>query len=146
MHKKSDAPPKPAAPIAKQLRMVWLIWLIWAGVLYPLVLGFSADIAVWSGIMIKIIVLLPALLATPAILKANSPYALMWISMLALVYLGAQALWLLVRVYEQAVPIVSFMLTAEVLLLLIINVLLFMLLKRLPAMHKQLKALSQDNE
>lgn len=57
--------------------------------------------------------------------------------MVALVYLGAAGVMALLRIYEAAPVAVSVVQYIEAVLLLIINCQLFLLLKRLPAMHKQ---------
>ena len=72
-----------------------------------------------------------------AIWRGNSPYALMWVSMVALVYLGLAGVMSLLRIYEAAPVAVWAVQCVEAVLLLLINCQLFILLKRLPAMHKQ---------
>lgn len=88
------------------------------------------------GVVWQFFVLLPALLLTPTIKKGNSPYALIIASLVVLVYLGAVGVFLLMRLYENAPLPVSIGFAIETFLLLAINALLFVLLKRLPPMHK----------
>lgn len=128
---------KPAKPMHQALKLTWGLWLLMAAVAYPLAVSISTSASVWAGVGVQLLVLVPAMLCTPAIWRGNSPYALMWVSMAALIYLGVVSMMTLLRYYEQAPIQVWSLKMAEMVLLLLINCQLFMLLKRLPAMHKQ---------
>ena len=58
------------------------------------------------------------------------------LSMITLVYLASAGVYLVLRLYEQAPMLISLGFGVETVLLLLINVYLFILLKRLPPMHK----------
>lgn len=135
---KSHTPPKPTAPIQLMLRRVWVLWLIYRLLGYPLLVGFS--LSSWTmmatGVAWQVVVLLPALLLTPTIKKGNSPYGLIVASLVMLVYLGVVGVFLFIRLYEHAPLVIALGFGVETLLLSIINGLLFVLLKRLPPMHK----------
>lgn len=136
--KPSTSPPKPTKPIWLILNQVWFLWLFYRLLAYPLLVGFSLSSMgqALMGVVWQFFVLLPALLLTPAIKKGNSPYALIVASLVMLVYLGAVGVFLLMRLYENAPLPISIGFAIETLLLLAINALLFVLLKRLPPMHK----------
>lgn len=135
---KPHTPPKPTAPIQSMLRRVWVLWLIYRLLGYPLLVGFS--LSSWTmmatGVAWQVVVLLPALLLTPTIKKGNSPYGLIVASLVMLVYLGVVGVFLFIRLYEHTPLVIALGFGVETLLLSIINGLLFVLLKRLPPMHK----------
>lgn len=135
---KSTKPSKPIAPIQSTLYHVWFLWLIYRLVIYPLLISFSLSswAVIFIGAMWQILVLLPALLLTPTIKKGNSPYGLIMASLITLIYLGLIGLFLFIRIYENAPFYISIGFGIETVLLFIINILLFILLKRLPSMHK----------
>lgn len=129
--------------IASMQQRLLLTWIVWLG--YRL-LGLPICISLFNqthpdiigGIAWQGLWLIPAFILTPWIIKGRSPYALLVGSMLTLVYLGASGVVLFTRVYgsswvEVIVYIVDFA------LLLIINIWLFMLLKRLPSMNNVVK-------
>ena len=137
---KAAKPQKPIAPIRQRLMITWLAW-----VLYRL-LGLPVLISVFNpmnpdvigGVAWQALWLLPAFILTPWILRGRSPYALLVGSMLTLVYLGASGVVLFTRAYgsswaELVVYLIDFT------LLLMINVWLFILLKRLPSMNNVVK-------
>lgn len=134
---KPAKPTKPAKPVQKALRYTWLLWLITAALIYPVAVWLSTGASLWAGVGVQLLGLIPALLCTPSIWRGNSPYALMWVSMVALVYLGVASVMALIRIYEAAPVAVWMVKCIEAVLLLLINCQLFVLLKRLPAMHKQ---------
>lgn len=115
-----------------------MLWLIYRLLGYPLLVGFS--LSSWTmmatGAAWQVVVLLPALLLTPTIKKGNSPYGLIVASLVMLVYLGVVGVFLFIRLYEHAPLAIALGFGVETLLLSIINGLLFVLLKRLPPMHK----------
>ncbi len=135
--RKSNKPTKPAKPMHQALKSTWAVWLLTAAILYPLAVSVSTGASLWAGVAVQLLGLIPALLCTPFIWRGNSPYALIWVSMVALVYLGAAGVMALLRIYEAAPVAVSVVQCIKAVLLLIINCQLFLLLKRLPAMHKQ---------
>lgn len=127
---------KPILPLQKNLRYLWLGWLFYRLLIYPALVGVSAGASMLAGVLWQLLVLLPAFLLTPAVLKARSPYLLIVASMMALMYLATMGVFLLIRVYENAPLAVVMGFGVETLLLLLINWYLFLLLKRLPPMHQ----------
>lgn len=133
-------PSKPIAPIRQLLMVTWLVWVIYR------LLGLPVLISVFNpsrpdiigGIAWQALWLVPAFVLTPSILRGRSPYALLIDSMFTLVYLGASGVVLFTRAYgsswaELGVYLIDFI------LLLMINVWLFILLKRLPSMNNVVK-------
>lgn len=128
---------KPIAPIHQRLLVTWLLWLVYRLLGLPIGISLlnvnSPDIIagiVWYGLW-----LIPAFILTPVVWRGRSPYLLLVGSMLTLVYLGASGVVLLDRAYgssraELMVYLFDFV------LLLVINIWLFILLKRLPSMNK----------
>lgn len=128
---------KPIAPIHRRLLVTWLLWLVYRLLGLPIGISLlnvnSPDIIagiVWYGLW-----LIPAFILTPVVWRGRSPYLLLVGSMLTLVYLGASGVVLLDRAYgssraELMVYLFDFV------LLLVINIWLFILLKRLPSMNK----------
>ncbi len=84
---------------------------------------------VWQGLW-----LVPALLATPYIVKGKSPYALLLLSMVTFVYLGGSGMVALKYGFSHIWGMMGVWLVDFVLLALI-NYWLFILLKRLPKMN-----------
>lgn len=138
MRVKKDKVQKPVAPVQRALRITWMAWLITAAIIYPAAVMVATGASLWAGIGVQILGLIPALLCTVSIHRGNSPYALMWVSMVALVYLGVAGVMSLFKIYEGAPMAVWTVQVLEMILLLMINCQLFVLLKRLPAMHKSL--------
>lgn len=129
--------------IASMQQRLLLMWIIWLG--YRL-LGLPIFISLFNqthpdiigGIAWQGLWLIPAFILTPWIIKGRSPYALLVGSMLTLVYLGASGVVLFTRVYGSSwVEIVVYII--DFALLLMINIWLFMLLKRLPSMNNVVK-------
>lgn len=133
---------KPIAPIYKPFVLLWGSWLLYRFVIHVAILGVSAQANILYGMMWQIVVLLPALLFTPTVLRANNPYRLILTSMLMLMYLAGIGVFFIIRLYENAPLWVKLGLGLEVILLLFINILLMILIKRLPPMHEQNKDLS----
>lgn len=136
MRSKNNIPPKPVAPIRHRLIGAWGLWLVFRllliTVLLNLLLPSHPDIVggiAWQGLW-----LIPAFTCTPFILKAKSPYALLVISMLTFIYLGASGMVLLKYVLAQAWQVV-WVFAIDFILLTLINYWLFILLKRLPKMN-----------
>lgn len=135
-----NKPNKPITPIRQRLTVTWLVWLTFRLLALPILINVfnvsSPDIV--GGIAWQALWLVPAFILTPSILRGRSPYALLIDSMFILVYLGASGVVLFTRVYgsswaEIAVYFIDFV------LLFAINVLLFILLKRLPSMNNVVK-------
>lgn len=129
--------------IASMQQRLLLTWIVWLG--YRL-LGLPIFISLFNqthpdiigGIAWQGLWLIPAFILTPWIIKGRSPYALLVGSMLTLVYLGASGVVLFTRVYGSSwVEIVVYII--DFALLLMINIWLFMLLKRLPSMNNVVK-------
>ncbi len=133
---KTAKPLKPAAPIHQKLYKLWFCWLGYRLILYPVLVGVATKASIISGVAWQALVLLPAFLFTKAVWQGKSPYSLIMLSMITLIYLASAGVFLALRVYEQAPVLVSLGFAFEMVLLLGINVLLFVLLKRLPPMHK----------
>ena len=141
--KKPNKPAKPKkliAPIRQRLMVTWLVWVIYRLLGLPVLISvfnpMNPDVI--GGVAWQALWLLPAFILTPWILRGRSPYALLVGSMLTLVYLGASGVVLFTRAYgssgsELVVYLFDFT------LLLMINVWLFILLKRLPSMNNVVK-------
>ena len=131
---------KPTAPMRQRLIITCLIWLVYRLIALPLLINIlnpaSPDIIggiAWYGLW-----LIPAFIITPSIWRGRSPYALLVDSMLILVYLGASGVILFTRVYGSSwAEIVVYLI--DFILLLMTNVWLFLLLKRLPSMNNVVK-------
>lgn len=131
---------KPTAPMRQRLILTWLIWLVYRLIALPLLINIlnpaSPDIIggiAWYGLW-----LIPAFIITPSIWRGRSPYALLVDSMLILVYLGASGVILFTRVYGSSwAEIVVYVI--DFILLLMTNIWLFLLLKRLPSMNNVVK-------
>lgn len=129
---------KPVAPVASLLKKAWLFWLVARVLIYPVSVILMTS-ATWSslanGVGLSLFMMLPALVATYWVLSAKSAYALIVISLMSLVYLAVAAGMMAVRWYESANLLWVFF-GLETALLLVINAALFILLRRLPPMHK----------
>lgn len=131
---------KPIAPMRQRLILTWLIWLVYRLIALPLLINIlnpaSPDVIggiAWYGLW-----LIPAFIITPSIWRGRSPYALLVDSMLILVYLGASGVILFTRVYGSSwAEIVVYVI--DFILLLMTNIWLFLLLKRLPSMNNVVK-------
>lgn len=143
MRKNKDTPPKPdqpIQPIQQRLKITWLIWLVYRligiAVLANILVNSKIDIVggiAWQGLW-----LLPAIVSTPFILKGKSPYALLVIEMLTLIYLGGSGMLVLIHGFENGVTKNGAMMgiwAVDFVLLALINYWLFVLLKRLPKMN-----------
>ncbi|OAU95164.1 hypothetical protein [Moraxella catarrhalis] len=134
---RTSKPAKPTEPIRRALRLTWYAWILITLIVYPLTVSLTTGASVWAGVGVQLLALMPALIFTPWVYRGTSAYALMWASMVLLVYLGVGGVLALLRIYEQAPTAVGIIKIIEFLILLMINYQLFVLLKRLPAMHKQ---------
>lgn len=128
------------ANLQSKLRMSWLVWLVYRSLGLPVLLGMllATQPDKLGGIAWQLLWLIPALIVTPWILKGKSPYALLMSSMLTLVYLGASGVTLFSRFYDSGISVL-WVYGIDLLLILIINVWLFKLLKRLPSMNDKFK-------
>ena len=128
---------KPIQPIHQRLKLCWWLGVVLAIIIYPLSIMMLTDANVVNGVVVQILAMLPALLFTPAIMRGNSPYVLIFASIVTLVYLGVAGVLALIRYYEGVGAGIWAMRLVEFIVLLFINYYLFILLKRLPPMHKQ---------
>lgn len=131
---------KPIQPVQHALRRTWILWLLYRLFAYPMLVGALSSATIVVGMAWQLLVLLPALLLTPTIKKGEAPYGLIVASLVMLIYLGAVGVFLFIRIYEGAPLMLCLGFALESILLLLINIQLFMLLKRLPPMHKQSSA------
>ena len=127
-------------PIRQRLIVTWLVWLSFRLLALPILISVfnPSRPDMIGGIAWQALWLVPAFILTPSILRGRSPYALLIDSMFTLVYLGASGVVLFTRAYgsswaEIAVYFIDFG------LLFVINVWLFVLLKRLPSMNNVVK-------
>lgn len=127
---------KPIQPIHQRLKLFWWLWVVLAIIIYPLSIMMLTDVNVMNGVVVQILAMLPALLFTPAIMRGNSPYVLIFASIVTLVYLSVAGVLALIRYYEGVSAGIWGMRLVEFIVLLFINYYLFILLKRLPPMHK----------
>lgn len=129
--------PKPTAPIHKKLCVMWGLWLLYRLFGVTAMAVFLTGAQIFSALAWQVLVLLPALLLTPAIIKGHSPYLLIITSLVGLIYLATSGVSLLTHWYESA-PLISLVgATIETVLLFGVNVFLMVLIKRLPPMHKR---------
>lgn len=128
--------PKPIYPIRKKLKVCFFLWLIFRSVLVPLILYLSLvnKPNLLSGMLWQIFWLIPALLCTPFIVKGKNPYALLWISIVLLIYAGSSGFMIFLHGFSQFWA-GALAWSIDFCLLICINSWLFMLLKRLPKMN-----------
>lgn len=124
-------------PIDFIIKLLWGCWFFW--VLYR-ILGFPYLASregqeIIFGIFWQFIITLPALLFTPAVIKAKSPYALIITHLVTLLYFSSACVFFVVYLYAQN-KLLGWASGVEAFVLLGINILLFMLLKRLPPMYR----------
>lgn len=138
MARTSDRAPKPVYPIHQKLTIVWSAWLVFrlVGIALAslLVQTHSTIIAGIAGMTWQALWLIPAFIATPYIIKGKSPYALLLISMLTLVYLGGSGMTAMKYGFGDQ-PALMMAWLIDFVLLALINSWLFVLLKRLPKMN-----------
>lgn len=133
---KSEKPLKPAYPIHQRLKLSWWAWLLFrlmgmASLVHFLSAKHPAIVGgiVWHGLW-----LVPAFIVTPYIIKGKSPYALLMTIMLTFIYLGGSGMVALKYGFGQEWGLMAVWLV-DFLLLAVVNLWLFMLLKRLPKMN-----------
>lgn len=131
---------KPVNPIRQRLIVTWLVWLAFRLLALPILISVlnpsRPDII--GGIAWQALWLIPAFVLTPSILRGRSPYALLIDSMFTLVYLGASGVVLFTRAYGSSWAEIT-VYFVDFILLFLINVWLFILLKRLPSMNNVVK-------
>lgn len=135
--------PKSSQPITSMhnyLMLTWSMWLVYRLLAMPVLISTvnptSPDIIggmVWHGLW-----LIPAFILTPVIVRGRSPYLLLIGSMLTLIYLGASGVTLFIRFYGSG-GLEILIYGIDFALLFMINVCLFLLLKRLPSMNNVVK-------
>lgn len=134
---------KPAYPVQQQLRVGWSLWLAYRLLLLPALLTWFWSQMPWqqtatldwlSGVMWQGLLLLPAFLLTPWMYKARSPYVLLVSTLVMMVYLGISGMSLFARLFDGNAMLIS-MYAVDFVLLLVINAVIFNLLKRLPKMN-----------
>lgn len=131
---------KPITPIRQRLMVTWLVWLVFRALGLPVLISVfnPSNPDIIGGIAWQVLWLVPALVLTPSILRGRSPYALLIDSMFTLVYLGASGVVLFTRIYGSSWAEIGVYLL-DFLLLFVINIWLFLLLKRLPSMNNVVK-------
>lgn len=113
--------------------MAWVAWLIYKLIGYPLMIAFVANKGFWYGVLWQVLVLLPALVMTPIVVKGQFVYGLMAVSLVSLLYLATAGVYLAMYWYADAQWAIVLGSLAEVLLLSWIVWYGFVLLKRLPS-------------
>ncbi len=136
MRKSTNIEDKPIRPIQQRLRSVWGIWLVYRllalAVLAHILVNPNLDILAgiaWQGLW-----LVPAMISTPYIFRAKSPYALLVIDIIMLIYLGGSGMMVLIHAFEKNIAMMGVW-AVDLVLLGLINYWLFVLLKRLPKMN-----------
>ena len=131
---------KPIAPMRQRLLITWLVWMVYRLLALPIMISIFNPISpdIIGGIAWQALWLIPAFILTPVMWRGRSPYLLLVGSMLTLVYLGASGVVLFTRIYGSSVIEIMVYLFDFVLLFLI-NIWLFLLLKRLPSMNNVVK-------
>lgn len=118
------------------LGLVWGIWLLYRLIGVSALTVFLTNAQILPSVLWQVLVLLPALCLTGVVIKAQSAYLLIVASFVGLIYLASVGVFFVVRLYENAPMWVVIGLGFEVAMLLLVNVLLMVLIKRLPPMHK----------
>lgn len=119
------------------LKLSYGMWLMFRLFIMPLVMshiinqGAYGEFLAWQGIT-----LIPAFLFGWRIWRANSPYGLIVASFVVMVYLGVSSSHLLIAWYEQKGMLLIGTYALESVMLLVVLGGLFMVLKKLPPMHK----------
>lgn len=134
--KTKNTSPKPIYPIHQRLKIAWWGWLVFrlVGIAVSSHLLLASQPNIIGGIAWQGLWLIPAIICTPFIVKGKSPYALVMISMITLIYLGGSGMVMLKHGYGQVWGLMSVWLV-DFILLGLINYWLFVLLKRLPKMN-----------
>lgn len=129
---------KPIYPIHKSLNISYITWLIFRSFGIALLLYFGLaekPISLVAIMFWQTIWLIPALCCTPFIIKGKSPYALLFVSILLLVYAGASGFMVFLHGFAgfwwgMLAWLIDFC------LIMLANIFLFILLKRLPKMNR----------
>lgn len=124
------------------LRVVWFAWLIYRLFALPILVAtfaqnskVASDQVIFAGIFWQALWLVPAFVLSFWIIHGRSAYALLMGSLLTLLYLGASGMLVLQKWYELGQQW-AWVYLLDFILLFIINVCIFLLLKRLPSMNK----------
>lgn len=133
----ASKPKKPIKPIQNQLIMLWLGWIAYRLLALPILIALlnTHHPDMIGGIAWQALWLIPAFIMTPVFWRGNSPYLLLVSSMFTMVYMGASGVVLFDRAYGVDISYI-WVYVIDLLLLLLINIMLFILLKRLPSMNK----------
>ncbi|MFA9486020.1 MULTISPECIES: hypothetical protein [unclassified Moraxella] len=134
---KTQKPTKPIKPIHIKLIACLWAWLVFAIIGYPVLVAVATGVSLVSGVLIQMLILLPALFSTPYVLRGNSPYALIVVSLVLLVYLGVSGVLVLIGYYESASVLIWGGRLVEFVLIGGVLYYLFVLLRCLPPMHRQ---------
>lgn len=136
--KKAKQPASLALLARYHRALVWgfLLWLGFRLVVLPWVMAKTLGVSDFGSYIVwQVLVLLPVVCLTPVLLKGKSAYGLIVASLVLMVYWGAAASFWLIRWYENA-PLPTVAVSAfETVLLAWVLVRLFLLLKKMPAMH-----------
>ncbi|UNU72834.1 hypothetical protein LU293_06960 [Moraxella nasovis] len=141
---KAQSTPKPIKPIRQKLWITWIVWIICRLLVLPIIVGMPYVKVIMAGMAWQLVVLLPVLLLSGIVMRGKSPYPLIFISMLTLIYLGNAGLDMLTKIYAYAPLGVQAFFVVEFVLLLMINAWLFILLRRLPPMHQANRQLTDN--
>lgn len=134
--KNTNTSPKPIYPIRQKLKISFLGWLVFRCVGLPMMLyfGLTNQPTLWAIMLWQAIWVIPAFGCTPFIRKAKNPYALLWISIVMLVYAGCSGFMIFWYGFSQFwLGMIAYI--VDFCLLIAINVWLFIVLKRLPKMN-----------
>lgn len=131
----------PPSRLPLTLKRLWLVWLLYRLlVMTAVVLWIVPTANPLGAVLWQLLVLLPAFLLTPYIIRASSPYALIVASLVVMVYWALTSMQFVIKLYEQAPLLVSVCYGLEMLLLTAVFFVLFLTTKKMPAMHKQRRA------
>lgn len=121
----------------KKLKLSYALWFGFRLFFMPIVMAKATLVSsygaflLWQGLM-----LLPALLFVPTIRQANHPFRLIVLSFLMMIYAGVATSQWLIAWYENKGGLLVWTYAFESVLLLGVLGLLFVVLKKLPPMHK----------
>lgn len=87
---------------AQRLRWLWAAWLALRLLCLPWVMVLVVDVPVMQAWLWQLLVMLPVLIATPFVWRANNSYALIVVSFVLMVYWAVAASFWLIYAYERA--------------------------------------------
>ena len=127
---------RPVTPIRRRLKVVWIIWLLYRMLAMPVLISImnDAQLDIIGGVVWQSLWLIPAFVLSPWMTKGKSAYALLLASMITLIYFGASGVVLFTHIYAKNWSSL-WIYVIDTVLLLLINIWLFQLLKRLPSMN-----------